>query len=76
MTKAEVKIYPNPAQGIIYFDGANVQHVKIYTLSGQLMKSYDVNNNQVDVSQFSNGIYLIQMVDVDGQFYHEKVVIE
>ncbi len=76
MPEAEVKIYPNPTQGNIYFEGANVQQVRIYTLSGQLMKSYDVNNNHVDVSQLANGIYLMQMVDVDGLFYHKKVVIE
>lgn len=72
----EVKLYPNPTKGIIYFEGANIEQAKVYTLSGQLMKSFDVNNNKVDVSQLSNGVYLMQVVDGVGQFHHKKVVIE
>jgi hypothetical protein len=69
-------VYPNPTQGIIFFDGDNVQQARIYTLSGHLMKSYDVQNNQVDVSLLANGIYLMHVIDINGLFYHKKVVIE
>ncbi len=74
--KAGVKIYPNPTNGIIYVEGANIQGAKIYTLSGQLLKNCSLNANQVDVNQLPNGMYLLQLEGVDGQLSIKRFSVQ
>lgn len=61
---------------MIYFKGLTVIQAKIYTLSGQMIKSTPVLSNQVDVSQFEKGMYLIQIEAKNGTLFTERFVVE
>jgi hypothetical protein len=66
-----VRIFPNPANDII-----NVQteidgiHLEIYNLMGEKIFETDsgVEQTRVDVSGFSDGVYLILIQTLDGNF--------
>jgi hypothetical protein len=51
-------------------------NAKVYDLSGRLIKSVAVNNNQLNVSSFHNGIYIIKMTDMQGNYYTSKFIKE
>ena len=59
-----VKVYPNPVKGILnlsYSEGIN--SVKVINMLGQELLSKEVNaaTAQIDLSNFANGTYLVQM---------------
>lgn len=55
-----VKVFPNPAKNIAEISSDNY-FSRIYTLSGQLMKSYD--SRVLDISEISNGFYVMKLID-------------
>ena len=69
--KKELSIYPNPSSDVVRISSNSMEtmHVKIYSLSGQLLKigSFDTNQD-IDVSGFAKGIYLVQIDDVTLKF--------
>jgi hypothetical protein len=57
----EIKLYPNPASDIIYFEisNANIQSISIYDINGRLIKTSD--NISINVSELSSGIYFAKV---------------
>ena len=74
--KASLSIYPNPAKDMIYIEGADIRNAQIYTLSGQLLMSVSVENKRVSVSQLESGMYLLQLMDIQGQTYTQGFMIK
>jgi hypothetical protein len=69
-------IYPNPASEIInieLIDKNNENTVRFYNALGQLLlsKTFSGQKTEIDVSGFSNGIYLIKINDK----YHKRVEV-
>ncbi len=55
------KVYPNPTSDILYFETPTKfeSSIIIYNAFGQLIQGFRKNTNQIDLSAFPNGIYLI-----------------
>ena len=62
-----IQIYPNPTKGVVYI--SQEAEVKLYSLQGVLLQQ--TFGNQVDLSSYSSGMYLLQ---VDGKM--TKVIKE
>jgi len=59
VTTSDATIYPNPTTGVITIENlSGVTSVEIMNLAGQVVLTADVNNNTVDMSQLSSGIYI------------------
>ncbi len=59
----ELVIYPNPAKDIINLDtksNTSVESVWMYTMSGKLIKSSFENVNSIDISNLSQGSYILR----------------
>ena len=59
-------IYPNPTNNTIHINAIQfpVKNIKIYDLSGKLLKSKNYNseiNIKTNISNFSNGIYILKL---------------
>jgi hypothetical protein len=39
-----------------------------------MIKTFTVNNSTLDVSSLSDGVYIMQMKDVDGKLYESKFI--
>lgn len=63
-----INIHPNPATNKIFIQGlSNIisNNARIFTIQGQLLKSIDkIDNNEIDLSEFNPGVYLIKINDV------------
>jgi hypothetical protein len=61
----ETKIYPNPSNDIlnIEIENSNSTRIELYDVSGTLMfsKAIHSSSEQIDVSGFSRGVYLVKL---------------
>ena len=74
--RAKLHYYPNPTQGILYIEYANIiENVEVYNAVGQLVKSQDFDSNKVtlDINELSNGTYLLKL-SINGQQQLIKVM--
>ncbi len=60
----KLKLYPNPAKNIINFNSSEFSGIKsiiIYNNIGEIVfRNNEINDNEIDISGFPKGIYLIQ----------------
>lgn len=78
-SEAEWTIYPVPASGLLTIQsnsGHEVSGVKIMTLSGALVNDMPCSANQINVSQLSSGLFLLEIKDEQGNCTKRKLVIE
>jgi len=62
--QSQITVYPNPANGVIYVNSPTlIESLVVYSSLGQLVYSQSPksNNFQVDLSQFSEGIYYVNI---------------
>lgn len=71
----KISIYPNPTDGIVNFDIINNNtSIEIFDYSGKLIKRIDnLKTNQIDISDFANGIYILKF-KTDKKIFYSKVV--
>ena len=72
-----VNIFPNPTKGYLYVSSENaIQHVRIFSLSGQQMTFARPLNNYYtfDLSLLPMGTYVLQVTDAKGNTHQQKVI--
>lgn len=63
----DFNIYPNPAKNYLSISGLNENaDVAIYDLTSKLIFNNKVSNNQINVSNFQNGIFIIKIETAKG----------
>ena len=79
----DIKIFPNPATNTISIeiqsDKIHSFDAEIYDLNGKMifMRNYKTNNSQIDVNNFSKGIYILNIKGNNGTLLKsEKIAIE
>lgn len=72
----DVSIYPNPADKYIFIEGLEgYQSIEMWELSGKMLMKISKEQNQLDVSGFENGIYLLVCDGSDGRLVR-KILIQ
>lgn len=71
--KNNLMIYPNPSNNIVNIYGVNVKEVKIFNNIGKLVDI--INDNKIDVSLYSTGIYIFEISTQDGNIYNSKIFV-
>lgn len=77
---AELVLYPNPAENIIYIKGISVfdlSEVSVINLNGQtvLTRNEISTTNGIDISELKNGIYFAR-IKSGNNVYSKKIVIQ
>ncbi|MEW4922200.1 lamin tail domain-containing protein [Algibacter sp. 2305UL17-15] len=78
LTKSELSIYPNPSNGIFYFNNSNLQShaAEIYSVSGHLVSKIHFSKfhskQEVNVSQLASGMYFFKINDKVVKFIKGK----
>ena len=71
----EIILYPNPVKNTLYIDGLLGVSYTIYDAQGRLIKASDSISNEINVSSFSSGIYLIKILS-EGKIKSKKFIKE
>ncbi len=67
-----ISIYPNPAQNYFSINTENCW-TKIYSITGQLVKTS--SKSDIDISELSKGIYIVQIENLQNNSYNIKRLI-
>ena len=62
---SDVKIYPNPTSGIVNINAENIKNVVVLNSLGQ--KVFETVENQIDLSQFGTGLFMLQIETEQGR---------
>ena len=61
-----IRLYPNPAQNIVYIEAPVPLTLQVSDAQGRRIAKLD-NAQQVDMSAYSDGMYLFTFLDAEGQ---------
>ena len=76
----QVSIYPNPATDVLNISvpacAAGLGRIAIYTTAGVEVVSTDFvsEHESFDVSNWNNGVYMVKIIDADGNIWNGKFV--
>lgn len=73
----KIVLYPNPTKNSFYLS-QDVAQVEIYTISGQLVKTYNsvIAQNEIPIEFLENGIYFVKIKTSDGLVETKKLIKE
>jgi len=74
--KQNIRLLPNPTSGIIKISNPNfvkISKVEVYNIYGQQLQGKSLDNN-INLSNYSTGIYFIKIKDQNGKLGTFKVV--
>lgn len=78
LKNSELSVYPNPSNAVLKIENTeNIESIRIYNLSGQLVKSFtNINQKQIklNTSLFAPGVYTIEIQS--DQLVKERIIIE
>jgi bilirubin oxidase len=68
-------LYPNPTNDIIHISGLGLGEIYLYNVQGQLINYKIISKDQVDVdiSQYSQGIYFLTIISNDNKHTYQIV---
>lgn len=77
MTNETYKVYPNPVKDVLTIEGENIELVNVFNTMGQLLKTVKCNDNivNVNVSDLQNGMYVVNVIDNNGEVSSKKVSV-
>jgi len=60
--KKGINIYPNPATNKIFITGMEgIETIQIFTVTGQVISYYQLQNDAIDISDLPKGLYLLKV---------------
>ena len=76
----QLSIYPNPAKDFITIESNNIQQIKVVDNTGRtvLHKKLETVSSitKMDVSGLTKGLYLMQVINTNGETKTEKLIIQ
>ena len=72
-----LKLYPNPVRQSLNIEADEMTHVAVYDLLGQMVYCQDVKDNAmtINVSDWTEGLYLVKVKTHNGQLIHRISVV-
>ena len=77
MTNETYKVYPNPVKDVLTIEGQDIEQVNVFNTMGQLVKTVKCNDNivNINVSDLQNGMYIVNVIDNNGEVSSKKVSV-
>ncbi len=76
-SSTKLTIFPNPSNGVFTLEtSANNCEYRVLNTQGKLMLNGEFSfNGNIDLSQFADGIYILESV-INGNVHHQKLVLK
>lgn len=75
--RTSISLYPNPTSGSLFVASQNkVASGEIYNMTGQLLRSIQIEGNKIPVEDLASGVYLLKLRLEDGLTMNKRFVKE
>lgn len=64
-------VFPNPVQDVLNIQFPEIEQVSVYNLNGLRLEVNYLSPSQIDCSNLSSGVYLLEVVS-NGKTFHQK----
>ena len=71
----QINVYPNPASETVHIEGIEADEVMVYNALGQVVKTVR-NSNEVSLEGLVEGVYLMRIMDADGENHAARVMVK
>ncbi|MBK3516482.1 T9SS type A sorting domain-containing protein [Carboxylicivirga marina] len=70
-----IKVYPNPAKGMVYIENAGACNVEVFNMSGVVVLKRKVSDRgEINLSSYAEGVYFIHFTDAYGHTTVKRLV--
>lgn len=79
LNETQINAYPNPTSDILFFDFENENkfyEIELFDLSGKCVLKQNIFNNQLNLSEFQQGVYYYYIYNKSEIIAHGKVLKE
>ena len=78
ITAPSIKVYPNPARSIlnVAVENQQINEIRMIDMLGQIVYTANVQHNrhEINVGEFTSGIYFVQVITSEGMVTHRVQV--
>ena len=73
--ESSISLRPNPAQGrcLVDFGGVAVEHLRLFTIDGRIVKDMAVKGESVEIDLPHTGVYIVELQTAQG-LVHKRLV--
>jgi len=75
MASGQVFVYPNPSRGKVWLSDDKYKTYTLYNSIGSFIRSSSISANLIDLSDLSEGVYFIDLLDASGEKHYRTTVI-
>lgn len=69
-----LQVYPNPAKDFIKLSNIKVLSIEIIDMYGKRFKIQCDNENLIDISDLNSGIYIVNCITINNEYYKTKFI--
>ena len=82
---AKFKAYPNPAEDVVFVElngNIDITNIALYDLQGRIVETvptarlHGSETATLNVRNIPTGVYVLRVTDVEGNKYHQKLVVK
>lgn len=75
MDDEDLKLFPNPSEANLFIQSQyQIKQISIYNVTGQMVWRRDNITSRIDISELSNGMYMLKMLNEEGESFQRKFV--
>jgi uncharacterized repeat protein (TIGR03803 family) len=74
-SKADIKLYPNPVDDLLYLKGVSKATAAVFNAAGQQVLKTTITNGQLNMDSLTKGVYILNL-EYDGKISSHKIVKE
>lgn len=74
ITEINVVVTPNPSSNILKIDGINHGTVTIVDMIGKVVKTHNLSEGDINISDLNPGYFIINIVSKDSLVYTQKIL--
>ena len=71
LADSNIFVYPNPTANLIYIQADNISKAELFDLMGRKVKATD--QNQIDLSNISNGSFILKVTTENNKTQSFKI---